>query len=325
MAGWEVGAVGKDRKERNMRKDVKDEKKGKIGTEKVIGSKKVAFRDKDEVRRKELEEVREELRKEIKKEIDSIKEEWMATVGRLEDRMSRIENRIGEIEEGIAVMSKKDRERDVVSRGEGSSGERSVGGTSTGTGKEGREGSRWSKASEGLSGGEIISIRKWIREKEKVERANNIVIKGIRRGGIVSKEGVKEFLKEKLGIDTVVIGCRVIGSVIIAKMENGEAKEEVMCNKSKLKGENLFIENDLTWEERKIQERIYKWVRREKEKGREVKAGYAKVRVEGKWVKWEDMERKFWRQERNKEEKAEKERNEERLERREEEGKKEGN
>lgn len=270
MAGREAGAVGKDRKERSMRKEVSDEKKDKIVIEKEKGIKKVTFRDKEEVMRKDLEEIREEIRKEIKKELDSIKEEWIKTMDRLEGRIGRIENRLAEIEEGLADMRKEDSEREVVSRDEGSSGERSVGGSSTGTGKarfrsESRGGSIWSEANEGLSEKEIESVRKWVRKKEREERVNNIVIKGLRRGRIVDKEGVKEFLKEKLGIDTVVIGCRVSGNVVIAKIENGEMKREV-CNKNKLKGEKLFIENDLTWEKRKIQERIYKWVRKKKGK-----------------------------------------------------------
>lgn len=37
-----------------------------------------------------------------------------------------------------------------------------------------------------------------------------------------------------------------------------------MKKKCKFKGEKIFIENDLTWEDRKRQERIGKWVREQK-------------------------------------------------------------
>lgn len=43
--------------------------------------------------------------------------------------------------------------------------------------------------------------------------------------------------------------------MIIARLENKEVKKEVMRNKFILKGEKIFIENDLSWEERKIQEK----------------------------------------------------------------------
>lgn len=52
-----------------------------------------------------------------------------------------------------------------------------------------------------------------------------------------------------------------------------------MLNKNKLKGENIYIENDLTWDERKRPEKMNKWAREEKGKGREVKIGFARVRI----------------------------------------------
>jgi len=61
--------------------------------------------------------------------------------------------------------------------------------------------------------------------------------------------------------------------VIVIRLKNEEEKKEVMKNKYKLKEESIYIENDLSWEERNIQVRIYKWVREQKEKGLEVKVG----------------------------------------------------
>lgn len=43
--------------------------------------------------------------------------------------------------------------------------------------------------------------------------------------------------------------------MIIVRLENKEVKKQVMRNKFILKGEKIFIENDLSWEERKIQEK----------------------------------------------------------------------
>jgi len=78
---------------------------------------------------------------------------------------------------------------------------------------------------------------------------------------------------------------------MIAKLGNAEEKREVMVNKYKLKGEDIFIENDLTWEERKVQERISKWFREMRNKGNEVKIGFGKVRVNGLWRYWRDVEK----------------------------------
>lgn len=44
--------------------------------------------------------------------------------------------------------------------------------------------------------------------------------------------------------------------MIIVRLENKEVKKEMMRNKFKLKGEKIFFENNLSWEKRKIQEKI---------------------------------------------------------------------
>lgn len=104
-----------------------------------------------------------------------------------------------------------------------------------------------------LSEREVKMIKKWVMEKNKEERKCNIVIKG--RDTIRSKkEGkkkVEKFIKEKLEVECKIMECRNSGPVIVAKVENEEKKKEIMEGKSKLIGENIYIENDLSWEERK--------------------------------------------------------------------------
>lgn len=69
--------------------------------------------------------------------------------------------------------------------------------------------------------------------------------------------------------------------MIIVRLENKEVKKEMMRNKFKLKGEKIFIENNLSWEKRKIQEKINRSIKKQKEKSLEVKVGLARVRVKG--------------------------------------------
>lgn len=70
---------------------------------------------------------------------------------------------------------------------------------------------------------------------------------------------------------------------MVIKLGNVETKKEIMRNKSKLKEEIIFIENDLNWEERKIQKKIYNWVRAQREKGIDLKIGLGKIRVKRVW------------------------------------------
>ena len=58
----------------------------------------------------------------------------------------------------------------------------------------------------------------------------------------------------KLGIQIKIVSARASGGrerVIIAKLENEEEKRRVMMNISKLKGTKIYIENDLSFEERR--------------------------------------------------------------------------
>jgi len=51
---------------------------------------------------------------------------------------------------------------------------------------------------------------------------------------------------------------------VVVRLEDEETKKKVMRNKSRLKGENIFIENDLSWEERNVQGKINWWVKEQK-------------------------------------------------------------
>lgn len=60
------------------------------------------------------------------------------------------------------------------------------------------------------------------------------------------------------------IGSREKGSMVIARMESKNMKTEVLGDKRKLKGKDVWVEEDLTWEKRRV-----KWIiRREKHGGR---------------------------------------------------------
>lgn len=47
-----------------------------------------------------------------------------------------------------------------------------------------------------------------------------------------------------------IVRCRRSGNVVVAKIEGEDKKREVMKNKNRLKKGKVFIENDLTWEEK---------------------------------------------------------------------------
>lgn len=122
-------------------------------------------------------------------------------------------------------------------------------------------------------------------------------------GRIATTEMIERLLREKVGVEVKVTECRS-GNCIVATLERKGMEMDVMRSKNKLRGERNFIEKDLTWEERKTQERIYRWVKQEREKGIYVKVGFARVQEKGVWRKWEEIEKEM----REREERAEKRR-----------------
>jgi len=88
------------------------------------------------------------------------------------------------------------------------------------------------------------------------------------------------------------VSCRENRAMIIVKLESEEVKKKVMRNKYRLKGDKIFIENDLSWEERKVQEKINRWVKEQKSKGMEIKVKLKRVRMKGIWRSQVESEEK---------------------------------
>lgn len=95
--------------------------------------------------------------------------------------------------------------------------------------------------------------------------------------------------------------------MIVVKLATEQEKVEVMKNKNRLVGGIIYIENDLTREERYKQKEIWDWVKERKLRGEDIKIGLKRVlcRVKGIWRSWEEIEKE---EERDKEEISDSER-----------------
>ncbi|XP_023318006.1 uncharacterized protein LOC106651336 [Trichogramma pretiosum] len=140
-----------------------------------------------------------------------------------------------------------------------------------------------------LSQKEVVKMKRLVSEKDRDERRLNIVIKGLGNIGEKIKEEIEKFLKEKLAIEAGLHAAWRSGQVVVGKCTSYEQKEMIMKNKARLAGTRIYIENDLSFEDRKIQEKIARWARAQREKGREVKVGLGRVMVDEKWIRWESV------------------------------------
>lgn len=101
----------------------------------------------------------------------------------------------------------------------------------------------------------------WMNEKrEREERKNNIIIKGVGwENGIIAQK-VCEYIKENLKIEVGVkraykVKTKENKSIVCASLDSWEQKKEIIKKKKELKQEIKWIEDDLTKEERKIQKK----------------------------------------------------------------------
>lgn len=235
---------------------------------------------------------------ELVEEMKKKEKNWEIRLRILEEKVEEVNTKIKGLEEVMGEIAS----RDKVGESE----------ESENTGNRSR--SRGSMKNESSWGGSVFTdisedrlslrkvgkLKKWIADKDKEERRNNIVIKGMRieRGehckGDVLKGHVTRMLKENLKLehkDYKVEFCRWSGKIIIVKLGSEEEKKDVMRRKNKLKGGQIFIENDLSWEERQTQSRINKWAKNERSKGLDIKIGIGKVRINGVWKFWGEVEK----------------------------------
>ncbi|KAK9738056.1 hypothetical protein QE152_g10169 [Popillia japonica] len=181
------------------------------------------------------------------------------------------------------------------------------------------------KKEEGM-GEKIEKLEDELWSLQKRERRNNLVIKGDGTEKIRTNVDCQRFIQAELGVQAHLykrnweykhrynrcIGWRKRkrnGSCNSGKKNGGnwEEKRLIMSNKQKLKGKRVYIDDDLTKkerkiqgrlievakaernrgkQERKIQGRLIEVAKAERNRGKQVRVGYHKISVEGKWMRW---------------------------------------
>jgi len=223
--------------------------------------------------KEEIRKIAEEQKEELKREMEGLREELA-----VKDEMWRRER-----EEMRVRMQKMEREleglRGKAGRGKEDTEERAE-----------REEARGKKE-------EWIRIkaleRKWER-KERDGRRKNILIKGLKVGEEELKERVEEILEGVGGdikveeVKNIQAGKTEKGRLVVVRLMSEDMRRRVLRNKGKLKGGEIWIEEDLTWEERKKRWKIRRIAREEEVKGKRVRVNQEGVWIEGLWWGWDE-------------------------------------
>ena len=137
----------------------------------------------------------------------------------------------------------------------------------------------------------ITKLENRIKQKERDERRNNIVIKGIKIKGTNIETEVEKMLQDKIGVEVKIKDAYKLAEhrdkdIVLAKLEQRRHKTSVMINRGKLRGENCYIEDDLTKEEQEIQREIVRRAKEERKRGVRATIGYKKLNIDGKKYTW---------------------------------------
>lgn len=138
-----------------------------------------------------------------------------------------------------------------------------------------------------------------IEKNEKRKRKNNILMNGLKVQGTEQeiKEKVENFIKENLKINCETEKITKIGDkTLLIKINSFEKKIEIMRNKSKLKKNKqarVYINNDLTQQERAVQNIINERAREERSNNKHVKVGYQNIVVNEEKFVWNKITKRL--------------------------------
>jgi hypothetical protein len=141
-------------------------------------------------------------------------------------------------------------------------------------------------------------IEEKMEQRGKKERKNNVIITGIGAKSGNIERGMEEWLEREIGVKVNVKEAFKINKdkMMLAKIESWEQKKNILLNKSKLKekeDERMYIDDDLTKEERETQKKLRELAIEERNRGKRVKIGYRKIQINGEWFRWDEREEKL--------------------------------
>lgn len=164
-----------------------------------------------------------------------------------------------------------------------------------------REKEEWKKEKENIER-RLEELERITERKEREDRKKNIVIKGVSWKRDRVEEEVSKVIKENLNVEVEVRKAYRIRikekDIVIASLDSWVQKREIMSKKRDLK-QGIWIEDDLTKEEREVQRRLRERAREEREKGKKVKVGYMKLYIEDRIFRWNEKRRELEDRRRN--------------------------
>ena len=137
----------------------------------------------------------------------------------------------------------------------------------------------------------LMNIERGLDRQETQKRKLNILIKGLKLISDNITGDVENLLSMKFNLKGKVTEAHIINNsnqVILVRIADWDSKMVIMrTKKTKLVNTDIFIENDLTPRERKINSKHLELSKQARLEGRSAVLGYQKIRIEGQWLRWD--------------------------------------
>lgn len=142
----------------------------------------------------------------------------------------------------------------------------------------------------------IGRIEESIEKEERQKRRKNLIFKGIKGEKRGMRESVESIGKE-IGVSIDIEEIKEIkagkeekGRMVIVKVKSEESRRKILENKGKLRGKEVWIEEDQTFKERKMKWKLRRIAGEEERRGERVRIGYGKLWIGGKAWLWDEKE-----------------------------------
>lgn len=142
----------------------------------------------------------------------------------------------------------------------------------------------------------IRKIEENLEREERQRRRKNLIFKGVKGGKEGIRESVESICKEiGTGIDIEEIkeikaGKEEKGKMVIVKLKSEESRRRILENKRKLRGKEIWIEEDQTFKERKMKWKLRQIAGEEERRGERVRIGYGKLWIGSEVWLWDEKE-----------------------------------
>lgn len=152
--------------------------------------------------------------------------------------------------------------------------------------------SEWDKEKKELLE-KINKLEEIDRKRDQEHRRKNIIIRGLKTEKNDIRTEVEDFIEANLNLKIDLESAIKIKPAngedfLKIRVKSTEDKKNIIEKKASLKGTQIYLDDDLTRDDREVQRKIYNIAKEERSRGNIAKIGYKKIYINNQLWVWKD-------------------------------------